>query len=98
MPGEALSNVMIVRLPFAVPNHPLIQGKIEQIRLAGENPFFKYQLPSAVIKFKQGYGRLIRNKTDAGIVVVLDSRIVRKSYGKMFLGAIPACDVKIVSR
>jgi ATP-dependent DNA helicase DinG len=98
VPGEALSNVIIARLPFAVPNHPLIQGRIEQIRLEGENPFYKYQLPSAIIRFKQGFGRLIRNKTDSGIIVVLDSRIVRKSYGRQFLAAIPNCHVEIVTK
>lgn len=97
VPGEALSNVIIARLPFAVPNHPLIQGRIEQIRAKGENPFYKYQLPSAILKFKQGFGRLIRNKTDSGIIVVLDSRIVRKSYGRQFLAAIPNCKVEVVS-
>jgi ATP-dependent DNA helicase DinG len=97
VPGEALSNVIILRLPFAVPNHPLIQGRIEQIRAKGDNPFFKYQLPTAIIKFKQGFGRLIRSKTDTGIVAVLDSRIVRKSYGKQFLAAIPECNIEIVS-
>jgi len=94
VPGEALSNVIIVRLPFAVPNHPLIQGRIEQIRAEGGNPFYDFQIPSAVIKFKQGFGRLIRTKTDKGIVVVLDSRIVRKPYGRRFLDAIPRCDVR----
>ena len=97
VPGEALSNVIIARLPFAVPNHPLIQGRIEKIRAEGENPFYKYQLPSAILKFKQGFGRLIRNKTDSGIIVVLDSRIVRKSYGRQFLAAIPNCKVEVVS-
>ena len=97
VPGEALSNVIIARLPFAVPNHPLIQGRIEQIRAEGENPFYKYQLPSAIIRFKQGFGRLIRNKTDSGIIVVLDSRIVRKSYGRQFLAAIPNCRTEIVT-
>jgi len=96
VPGLALSNVIIVRLPFAVPSHPLIQGRIEQIRNSGENPFFKYQLPSAIIKFKQGFGRLIRNKTDSGIVVVLDSRIIRKNYGRDFLAAIPKSKIEIV--
>lgn len=96
VPGQTLSNVIIVRLPFAVPSHPLIQGRIEQIRAAGENPFFKYQLPSAIIKFKQGFGRLIRNKTDRGIVVILDNRIIRKNYGKDFLAAIPKCNIEIV--
>ncbi len=97
VPGEALSNVIIVRLPFAVPNHPLIAGRIEQLRMEGQNPFYKYQLPQAVIKFKQGFGRLVRNKTDKGIIVVLDSRIIRKSYGKQFLAAVPKCNIKIVS-
>ncbi len=98
VPGEALSNVIIVRLPFAVPNHPLIQSRIEKIRQQGHNPFFQYQLPSAIIKFKQGFGRLIRSKTDRGIVVILDSRIIRKTYGKQFLSAVPKCDLKIITR
>ncbi|HIJ66891.1 MAG TPA: DEAD/DEAH box helicase family protein [Planctomycetes bacterium] len=96
VPGQALSNVIITKLPFAVPNHPLIQGRIEQIRAEGGNPFYKYQLPGAILKFKQGFGRLIRNKTDSGIIVVLDSRIVRKTYGRQFLAAIPNCRVEVV--
>ncbi len=97
VPGEKLSNVILVRLPFAVPSHPLIQGRIEALRLAGENPFSVYQLPMAVLKFKQGFGRLIRTKNDSGIVAVLDSRILNKAYGRLFLQAIPSCDVEIVS-
>ncbi|MBN1818235.1 MAG: DEAD/DEAH box helicase [Sedimentisphaerales bacterium] len=96
VPGEALSNVIIVRLPFAVPNHPLIQGRIEALQARGENPFWTYQLPTAIIKFKQGFGRLIRNKTDTGIIVVLDSRIVKRNYGRLFLEAIPPCTVEVV--
>ena len=97
VPGEALSNVIIVRLPFAVPSHPLIQGRIERMRQQGQNPFMEYQLPMAIIKFKQGFGRLIRSKNDTGMVVVLDSRIVQKHYGRQFLAAIPECRMEIVT-
>jgi len=97
VPGQALSSVIIVRLPFAAPDQPLLAGRLEQIREMGGNPFNDYQLPSAIIKFKQGFGRLIRSKTDSGIVAVLDSRIASKSYGKKFLAAIPKCEVVIVA-
>ena len=96
VPGQALSSVIIVRWPFAAPDQPLLAGRLEQIRELGGNPFNDYQLPAAIIKFKQGFGRLIRSKTDSGIVAVLDSRIVSKSYGKRFLAAIPKCEVVIV--
>ena len=97
VPGESLSNVIIVKLPFAVPNHPLIAGRIEQLKEQGHNPFFSYQLPMAIIKFKQGFGRLIRNKSDSGMVVVLDSRIVQKRYGRQFIAAIPKCHIEVVA-
>jgi ATP-dependent DNA helicase DinG len=97
VPGPALSNVIIVRLPFAVPDQPLIAGRLEQIRQLNGDPFNDYQLPSAILKFKQGFGRLIRSKTDTGIVAVLDSRIINKSYGQKFLAAIPTCKIEIVT-
>jgi len=95
VPGAALSNVIITKLPFAVPTHPLIAGRIEHIKTKGQNPFFSYQLPAAIIKFKQGFGRLIRSKTDTGIVVVLDSRIASKGYGREFISAIEKCRVEM---
>ena len=91
VPGEALSNVIIVRLPFSVPSHPLLEARLEEIRRRGGNPFVEYQVPEAVIKLKQGFGRLIRSKTDRGIVVILDPRVLTKPYGRTFLNSLPDC-------
>jgi ATP-dependent DNA helicase DinG len=96
VPGDALCNVIITRLPFAVPDHPLIEAKLELIQARGGDAFTEYSLPEAILKFRQGVGRLIRTKSDSGIVVILDNRIVTKTYGRAFLEALPECPVKIL--
>ena len=87
--GEQLKSVIITKLPFKVPNDPVTEAIIENIRKNGQNPFNDYQVPQAVIKFKQGVGRLIRSKTDSGNIIILDNRIIKKMYGKKFLTVLP---------
>lgn len=96
VPGEALSNVILTRLPFAVPDHPLTQAKCERIIAQGGDAFREFSLPEALLKFRQGVGRLIRTQQDKGIVVILDNRILTKPYGKAFLSVLPKCPVEVV--
>jgi ATP-dependent DNA helicase DinG len=91
IPGEALSVLVIVKLPFSVPTDPLVAARSETF----EDPFNEYHLPEAILRFRQGFGRLIRTQTDRGVVAILDRRVLTKSYGKMFIESLPQCTIKV---
>lgn len=97
VPGSELSHVILTRLPFPMPDHPLEKARAERATRRGQDPFMTLSLPKAILRFKQGFGRLIRRKDDSGIVTVLDARIIQRRYGRQFLDALPDCP-KVVLR
>jgi ATP-dependent DNA helicase DinG len=89
VPGEQLSCVIIDKLPFAVPSDPVVQARIQSIQDEGRNAFYEYQIPQAALALKQGFGRLIRSRSDRGVLSLLDSRITRQRYGQIFFDSLP---------
>ncbi|WP_036667095.1 helicase C-terminal domain-containing protein, partial [Paenibacillus darwinianus] len=89
IPGDALTCLAIIRLPFQPPNHPLLEAKAEMLQKEKQNPFMKLSVPQAVIRFKQGFGRLVRTAQDRGIVLIYDTRVIETYYGKYFLYSLP---------
>jgi len=89
VPGEQLSCVIIDKLPFAVPSDPVVEARMRSIREAGGNPFYDYQIPQAAIALKQGFGRLIRSRSDRGVLALLDNRITKQRYGQIFFDSLP---------
>jgi ATP-dependent DNA helicase DinG len=89
VPGAQLSCVIVDKLPFAVPSDPIVAARVRALQEDGRNPFAEYQVPEAVLALKQGFGRLIRSKTDRGILAILDNRIRRMQYGRIFLESLP---------
>ncbi len=96
VPGDALRHVVITKLPFEVPNHPVVEARLQEIERRGGNPFMERTVPEAIIRLKQGFGRLIRTKLDTGTVAILDHRVLTKAYGRYFLKALPACRTDVI--
>lgn len=96
--GDALESVIITKLPFRVPSEPIIEARVEAIERRGGNAFMEYSVPLAVLKLKQGFGRLIRKKTDRGCVLIFDKRVIEKSYGRVFLNSLPKCHLSVGKR
>ncbi|MCU0727039.1 MAG: helicase, partial [Planctomycetes bacterium] len=93
VPGDALAHVIITKLPFEVPDRPLVEARTQEIDARGGNSFMEYSLPRAVIRLRQGFGRLIRTKEDRGVVTILDPRVTTKRYGRLFLDSLPPCEI-----
>ena len=91
VPGEALSVLAIIKLPFSVPTDPVIAARAETF----ENPFYEYNIPEAILTFRQGFGRLIRSHEDHGVVAIFDKRVLTKQYGRMFIESLPPCTVRV---
>jgi ATP-dependent DNA helicase DinG len=98
VPGDALAQVIVTRLPFDPPTHPITEARCDYIRTRGGNPFNELTLPDALIKFRQGIGRLIRTGTDRGLVTILDSRVLAKTYGRLFIECLPQPEYKNMTR
>ena len=93
VPGEALSCVIIDKLPFEVPSDPVVKARVDRVREEGGNPFFDYQVPRAILALRQGVGRLMRSATDRGVLAILDVRLFTKGYGRTFLNSLPSSPV-----
>jgi len=90
VPGESLSLLILYKIPFMVPSEPIVEAFMERLQAEGKDSFMHYMLPNAILKYRQGFGRLIRHKTDRGLVVVLDNRLVTKHYGRYFIDTVPS--------